>query len=509
MTGHLTPTHWVVLVLVTLGVTWAGHRLAGVARDRSTFFHGDGTLPWWAVSASIIATVISAVTFISVPAFVFKPGGDMGYVQVLLGLMLGKVLTAWLFARPYYEFTTASTTYDYVGQRIDARAGRFSLTLGLGLTVINAGVKMLTSGLVLAVITGWSLLSCTGVVTVVAVIWSGMAGLKTVVWTDFLLFVLFTLGAIAAIIWTLGALPHSLASGLEVLDSQAKLALFDFSVDPTVSYTIWAGVIGGAMLSLALASTQGTLQRVRACRSVADARRAYLYASFFYLTPVCMIGVGAAMTLYYDVHPLAATVVESLSESPDRIFPYFVVTEVPIGLSALLVAAIFAASISTLDTSLTEITDVTVTHGYARWVRGASEKHYLRVSRGVLAAWGVVFAAVAMFFSRFQAEGLLDLTFKLPNYLNGALLGTLIIARFGLAGWRPYVAGFLVAALVVYTLQALGVAFFWWCPVSGLAMVLVAWTLGGLRGETSGLTVLAPVRGERDRRTHAPSSSGA
>ena len=131
-----------VIAIVMLGVTWAGHRLSGHIHDRRGFFQADGTMPLWAVSGSIIATVVSAVTFVSVPAAVFAPEGNLTYFQVILGLALGKVVVARLLARPFYLSQNLATSYEYIGARIDARTGQFSMALGLLLNTINAGVKL-------------------------------------------------------------------------------------------------------------------------------------------------------------------------------------------------------------------------------------------------------------------------------------------------------------------------------------------------------------------------------
>ena len=149
----------VVIVVLAL-VTYLGHRLSGSTQSRAEFFNAQGSLPWWAVSASIIATLVSAVTFISVPASVFGEGGDLKYVQVILGLALGKVAVGFLLARPYYLSRGISSSYGYIGARLDRPTGEASMYLGLVLTVINAGVKLLTVSLVLDVITGWGLPSC-------------------------------------------------------------------------------------------------------------------------------------------------------------------------------------------------------------------------------------------------------------------------------------------------------------------------------------------------------------
>ena len=246
----LSAIDLMVIAGVMFGVTWMGHRLSGTIASRNSFFQADGSLPWWAVSASILATLVSAVTFVSVPAAVFAPGGDLTYFQVIIGLALGKIAVGLMLARPFYESKSAETSYQYIGQRIDGPTGELSMYLGLLLTIINSGVKLLTASLVLDVITGWGLAGCAGFVVAVSVLWGALAGIKTVIWTDFLLFLLFSLGALFALVFIATSLEMSFVAALAELDAQAKLVLFDFSTDPERRYTIWAAVFGGVALTV-------------------------------------------------------------------------------------------------------------------------------------------------------------------------------------------------------------------------------------------------------------------
>ena len=478
----------VVIVSVMLGVTWLGHRLSGAITNRQSFFQANGTLPWWAVSASILATLVSAVTFVSVPAAVFAPGGNLTYFQVIIGLALGKIAVGMLLARPFYESKSAQTSYEYIGQRLDKPTGEIAMYLGLLLTIINSGVKLLTASLVLDVITGWGLPGCALFVVVVSVIWGAIAGIKTVIWTDFLLFILFGLGAIFALVYIVLNVDQSFASALASLDHQAKLVLFDFSTEPEKRYTIWAGVIGGIALNVAQGSTQGTWQRVRACRSVDDAQKAYNYAALFYLMHLVILAVGLALAVFYTEHAIPADVSAQLVDQPDRIFPFFILSEIPVGLSGLFIAAIFAAAISTLDSALAESADLSVSHIYAKYLRpAASETHYVFVSRLLMGGWGIVFFATALFFAEYSAEGLLDLTFKLPNYVYGAIFGSIVLARFGIGRLSTILVGFALACAITVWLSQLGVAFFYWCPIAGTAMVLIVWLLERRSPEWTGV----------------------
>lgn len=476
-----------VIVFVMLGVTWMGHRLSGTVRSRSAFFQGDGTLPWWAVSASIIATLVSAVTFVSVPANVFAPDGDLKYFQVILGLALGKVAVGLLLARPFYASRGLRTSYEYIGARLDRPTGELSMCLGLALTVINSGVKLLTASLVLDVITGWGIPGCAAFVAAISVLWSALAGIKTVIWTDFLLFVLFAFGAVFAVVFMGSRLDMSYVEALRYLDDHAKLVLFDFSMDPEKRYTLWAAVVGGIALNIATGSTQGTWQRVKACRSVHDAQKAYHFAALFYVMHLVILAVGLGLVLFYAQTPLPYDAVQAVAEAPDRIFPYFIVSEIPVGLSGLFIASIFAAAISTLDSALAEASDLSLNHGYARIRAHATERHYVTVSRWMMLGWGAVFFAAAVFFSRFQGEGLLDLTFKLPNYVYGPMLGAIVLARLGIGRLPSVALGFAVAIALTLWLGQLGVAFFWWCPVAGTAMVATVWLIERTEPEWSGV----------------------
>jgi len=473
----LDPIDLFVICVVMLAVTWLGARMSGAIISRRSFFEADGTLPWWAVSASILATLVSAVTFVSVPAAVFAPGGDLTYFQVILGLALGKIAVALLLARAFYECEGARTSYEYIGQRIDQPTSEVALGLGLLLTVINSGVKLLTASLVLDVISGWGLPGCAAFVVLMSVLWGALAGIRTVIWTDFFLFVLFTLGAIFILVFLVFNVEQNVSEALVYLDAEAKLVLFDFSTDTSRSYTIWAAVIGGIALNIAQGSTQGTWQRVRACRSVSDAYKAYGYAAAFYVIHLIVLAVGLGLAVFYGERGLDPQIAEQLVDAPDRIFPYFILTEVPVGLSGLLIAAIFAAAISTLDSSLAEGADLSITHIYARLWQGMSEAHYVLAARWMMLVWGIVFFLTALFFARYSGQGLLELTFKLPNYVYGAIFGTIILARWGIGRFSTIVVGMLVACTCVWQLVEHGVAFFYWCPIAGSAMVGTVWFL--------------------------------
>lgn len=480
-----------VMAILFVAITAMGHRLSGGISDRRGFFEASGSLPWWAVSASIVATLVSSVTFISVPASVFSEGGDLTYLQVVIGLAIGKLLIAAMVARPYYDSQGINSCYEYIGARLDRTTGEFSMLLGLLLNVLSSAAKLLTALIVLDVITGWGAFYCGAAIMAVSALWSTLGGLKTVIWTDFLLFVVFSSGALVtvAVLWF--AIDMPVAEALVLLDTKAKLVFVDLTLDPTRRYAFFTVLLGTLGLSIAVSATQGTWQRVRACRSLKDVRRAYSLAAAFYALHLVILVIGLGLTVFYHQQPLPADVAAEIAAQPDRIFPYFILNELPVGLSGLFIAAIFAAAISTMDSLLTESADLSIRHLYQRFVPGASERHYLLASRVVLVLWSGVFLGLALAVNSLSADSLLDLTFKLPNYLYGAIFATIVLARLGIGRFPSFVAGFVVACCIVALLANFGIAYFLWCPLSGAAMVATVMLLssqpelddGVVRGE--------------------------
>ena len=170
-------------------------------------------MPLWAVSASIIATVVSAVTFVSVPAAVFAPEGNLVFSgDSWTGARQGRSREA--FGATVLSKPKSATSYEYIGARIDARTGQFSMALGLLLNTINAGVKLLTASLVLDVISGWGLAGCAASIVSISALWGTLAGIKNRDLDGFLLFLLFAAGAVFALLYMLGDITMSLPGAI-------------------------------------------------------------------------------------------------------------------------------------------------------------------------------------------------------------------------------------------------------------------------------------------------------
>lgn len=475
--------NWSVVIVVMLGTTLLGHLLKGKSSGVEGFFLGGRNLPWWAVSASIMASQISAVTVIALPGAIFAKGGNLLFLQgTLLGFVVAKFLMSWLFVKAYYERQIYSP-YDFIENRLGAGASHLSRGLFMGGAILGHGVRLLTVALLLGVVmeipVGQSIL----IIGVFAVIWTLMGGITTVIWTDFVLFCVIVSGALVSLLVIIGGLPMGVAEAVRELDEAAKLKLIDVSTDPAKTWTVWTGLICFTIFELAQNSVDQVItQRMMCCRNYQEARKAVLGSLGIVVFTLLLAAVGLGVWLFYQHHPPDAAAAAFLAEQPSRAFPYFIMHEMPVGVSGLLIAGIFAAGISTLDSALAALSETTVNGIYRKWIRpAASEGQCLRMSRISVAGWGLALSLLAYLADRLvRNEGLLNLAYKVPVLTYGPLL---MIAFFALAKRGSYPAilsgtvasvGSALTLLILIRWKVLRVDEFWIYPASCIIFLAVA-----------------------------------
>ena len=472
---HFGWLNWSILIAFLAGTTLIGHLPRGDTSSIRGFFLGGRNMPWWAVGGSIIATQASALTFISVPAAVFMDGGDLTYLQMTFGFILGNILMALIFIKAYYKEEIYSP-YDFMGNRIEpgvSQLARFLFMLG---AVMSQGVRLLSTALVLSVVTGLNLGICIMIIGVFSMIWTLMGGITTVIWTDVVQFCVFTLGALFSLLWIQNLFPGGMRDILTIADQKAKLAIIDLSLDPRKTYTLWVGLFGCSIFQLGQnAIDQVSTQRLMCCKSARDAQKSLLLAATGVSLNYLMLTVGLGLVAFYHVNPLPGETAQLMAREADRIFPYFIVTEIPPGISGLIIAALFAAGISTLDSALAALSQTSISGIYRPYFKKeASDLHYLKASRISVILWAIILSVLAFFFHSLSSEGLLKLGLKVPGYVYGSLLGIAVLALFGKGNRTGIVTGTVFSIAAVIGLQVLNVSFFWWYPVACIVLVGVA-----------------------------------
>lgn len=483
--GHFHGLDWAIIAAYFALMTWIGHRVRGRQDSAYEYFMASRTLPWYAVSASIVATAISGVTFIGVPALVFAEGGDFRYLQFSLAGLISKwILAQWILPRLYERHH--SSPYEFIRDRFGPAFGKISALLFFVGAVLGQGVRVFAVALVLELLTGLSLLWCVVIIVGFSTLHTWLGGIRAVVWTDVVQFFVFVAGGLLAVAFVSGAYPGGFAALVEAGQAAGKTRTLDFSADPLLNFTFWTGVLAMPVQYLAAFGTdQVHTQRMLCCRNIRHARLAVYASNAAELVAVVFVFVGLALWGYYELRPLEPSFAGLVQQATDRIFPAFILTELPTGLRGLLVAAVFAAAMSSLDSVLAALSQTTLTifhRGYGD--RTLSDARAVVLSRALVAGWGLLLGAFALSLAGTD-RGLIPLAFAMTAYTYGPMLGLLLLALFVPAGRAVNaplgVGASLLGVLVVHNAGALGltsrpelVAFPWLFPFGVLLCVVFA-----------------------------------
>ncbi|MEM9209357.1 MAG: sodium/solute symporter, partial [Pseudomonadota bacterium] len=377
---------------------------------------------------STIATTISAVTFIGVPALVYAADGNYAYLQLAIGGVIARILVARYLVPLYYEKEFYSP-YDYMADRLGPVVGRITAGMFFLGGILGQGVRVYATALVLELVTGWSLAQSIVIIGVFSVFWTWMGGIAAVIWTDFVQFFVLVAGGIAALVFVAGALPDGWTTLVDTGQAAGKFETFNFATDPGIAFTFWAALFAMPFQNVAVYGTDHLFaQRLLCCRNAREAQKAVIWSTLGELVPALMLTVGVGLFAFYQFNPMPPDLAALVEERGDRVFPAFIVSEIPVGLKGLLIAGILSAAISSLDSILAALSQISLTMFYKPYVRpDADEGHLLRVSRLLVVLWGVVLAAMAWQFSASELD-LVTLAFSMTTYTWGPMLGLFVLS---------------------------------------------------------------------------------
>jgi len=421
---RLHPFDLALVAAYLIGITLFGLRFRSGkdpnARSLKSYFLADRTIPWWAIALSIVSAETSTLTIISIPGVAFA--GDFGFLQIVIGYMIGRVVVALIFLPKYFQGEML-TAY----QLIDRRFGRalHKVTAGLFLLTRAAaeGVRVFAVSIVVGIAIGTGDVLSIAIISALTLLYTFEGGMAAVIWTDVVQMAIYIGGTVVAI-GTLGThVPGGWTQIHQVAAAAGKFRLFHFALNLTQSYTFWAGVVGGTFLTMASHGTdQLMVQRMLSAKNLRESRIALLSSGvviFVQFTLFLLIGVG--LYVFYGLHPAAFA-------SADRIFPTFIVREMPIGIAGLLVAAILAAAMSNLSAALNSLSSTTVVDFYMDWHPQAGDRERMMISRASTVAWSLVLFAVAVYSVFAGGKGhVVEVGLSIASVAYGALLGVFLL----------------------------------------------------------------------------------
>jgi SSS family solute:Na+ symporter len=396
---------YVVLIAYLIGITVFGTLFRRTQRTVNDYFIGAKRTHWLIISLSIVATETSTLTLIGVPAIAYsayahpEEGGTLTYLQVVAGYIVARFLISILLIPPYFRGNLL-TAYQLLERRFGSRAKHFTASLFLLMRSLSEGVRLFATSLVVSAVIGaslpglphlwlWSII----LVGALTLIYTYEGGMAAVIWTDLIQFSVYVAGSLLAGYQLLRVIPGGWQTVAALGAEAGKFQIVSFSWDLSLPFTFWAGLIGGTFLTMASHGTDQLLvQRLFTCRSQRDSQKALIASGFIvFLQFAFFLTVGIMLYTYYRFRPVPALA------SNDEIFPTFIVHNLPHGLSGLVIAAIFAAAMSTLSGALNAMSSTTVIDFYKPLLRkGRPDSHLLAVSRWCTAGWGLVLIGIAV-----------------------------------------------------------------------------------------------------------------
>ena len=352
-----------VIVLYLAGVTLFGLRFRGKQRTLKDYFLADNTIPWWAISLSIVAAETSTLTIISVPGLAYEK--DFRFLQLVVGYLVGRAIVSFLFIPQYFRGELV-TAYQLIERRFGQKLR--SLTAGLFLLTRAAaeGVRVFAVAIVVRValanlLSGLSDygrdVSAIAIVTLLTLVYTFEGGMAAVIWTDVVQLGIYVAGTLVGFFTILHLVPGGWHTVHTIAGNAGKFHMIDLTWNLSTTYTLWSGVIGGAFLTTASHGTdQLIVQRLLSARSEGESKLALLSSGVAILFQFSLfLLIGAMLFVFYKLFPPSVAFART-----DTIFPTFVVTLMPHGVSGLLISAILAAAMSNLSAALNSLSSTTI-----------------------------------------------------------------------------------------------------------------------------------------------------
>jgi SSS family solute:Na+ symporter len=468
--------NWAIVIIYMLANVVMGWVLGRKVTTGREYELGTRTSPWWAIGISVIATYVSALSFLGGPAWAYGDGMAALAIHVNYPLVIFVVVVVFM---PFFYNSGVTSIYDYLERRFGVAtrsimSGLFHITQ----TIASASILTATA-IVVTFATGLDVRTAIVVMVAIVILYTMLGGMNAVIWTDVLQGVILFVGA-GIILWKALDATAPLSGALSKLAIEGKLNPINTDLDFSVAPTVWAGVFAMTLFHITVyGANQMMVQRALAAKNIGDAKKAYLmmgYAGFFIY--FVFFFIGALLFVYFKGAPF---------DQPNGIILNFAQSLAIPGLLGIIAAAVLSASMSSLSSALNSLATASVSDFYKRfWRANESETHYLMVSRAFTVFWGLAAIPVAFAFINSGGSILEQLT-KVSSYFVGAQL-----AMFGMGFFSKHVserglligvvAGFVILLIVVNGIPSIGIdpldiSWPWYVVIGGGVNIAVAWTV--------------------------------
>src|SRR6201993_1933945 len=407
-----------IIALYLAGITLFGLRFRKKQRSLRDYFLADRNIPWWAIALSIVAAETSTLTIISMPGLAYD--SNLTFLQVAMGYVFGRIIIS-VVLLPHYFRGDLYTAYQLIERRFGTRLRTLTASLFLLTRAAAEGVRVYAVSIVVSIALGTGEVFSIAIITLLTLIYTFEGGLAAVIWTDVVQTAIYIGGTLVGVFTILHLVPGGWPAIHAAAASAGKLQVFDFAPNFWLPYTFWAGLIGGAFFNTASHGTdQLIVQRLLAARNQKQSVTALLTSgvAIFFQFALFLI-VGVMLWAYYGL-PSASF------GKADYIYPKFIVTHLPHGVSGLLIAAILAAAMSNLSAALNSLSSSSMMDFYLRRHPQTDERTQLRLSRVSTFLWAMLLFALAVL-SLHKVARVVEVGLAIASVAYGALLGLFLL----------------------------------------------------------------------------------
>lgn len=461
--------NWTVLIAYLLGMIFLGYYFMKKEQSADNFFKGGGKIPWWAAGMSIFATMLSAITFMAIPAKVYATDWRYFPMAITILLMSFPVVKYYL---PFFRRLNVTTAYEYLEIRFNYTIRFLASFLFIIFMVARMALVLFLPSLALTAVTGIDIYICIILMGVITIIYCTMGGVEAVIWGDVIQGFVLIGGALFAILFLILGTDGGLNGMLSIAIDNDKFKMFDWSFDWS-NATIWVIILGGLANNLiSYSSDQTVIQRYLTTNDEKSAGKSIVMNGILsIIVSAIFYFIGTGLYSYYTTNPAQMNL---SSHNPDSIFPHFIMSEMPIGLAGLLIAAIFAATMSTISSNVNSISTAFTSDFYIKLKPKSSDKHRLNVAR----ISGIVFGGIGVGLALLMATWNILSLFDYFNYILG-LLTSAIGGLFLMGIFFPRIngvgaiIGFISSTIILLLIKSHTDISFWLFGFIGMSLSVI------------------------------------
>ena len=449
----------IVLVVYIAIVVGAGFWFARRSSTSDGFMKAGGRLPGWVIGLSLFGTYLSSNTFIGVPGKAYA--GNWNAFVFSLSIPIAILIATRYFVK-FYRDSGEISAYEHLEKRFGVWARIYAVICYLLTQVTRTATIMLGVAIGLQQVTGWNLATIILIAGVLVAAYTLIGGIEAVIWTDAIQSVVLTLGALLVIGTLLLKHPEGASGAFAIAFDNDKLAFGSWNVADLTTSTVWVVLIYGLFINLTnFGIDQNYIQRYHTAQSEAAAKRALWIGAILYV-PVSMLFflIGSLLFSFYQSMPEEVAAIQAMAgdrKFEDSILPHFMANHLPAGLGGLILAALAAAAMSTIDTSLNSSATITLKDLWTRLIRRGrevSEAESMKVLRGATIVWGILGTGTALLLTG-NAKNILDIWWQLSGMFAGGMLGLFLLGIIvRKAGNAAAVTGVLLGVIVIFWLSA-------------------------------------------------------